>query len=87
MKRCLCGCGETIKSRRVFVDKEHQLAWMVAGGASQLNALQPLEAKSRGGHTTGSAAARSGRLLDASRKGAEKSKAIAQSFREKQSRK
>jgi hypothetical protein len=81
MKPCKCGCGLSVKGKRVFVDKEHQLRWMSNGGASLLNALQPLEAKERGGHVAGSQAAESGRLADASRKGGAKAREIAERFR------
>jgi hypothetical protein len=81
MKLCRCGCGEAVKGARVFVNKEHQLRWMVGGGAAELNTLQPLEAKSRGGRTMGEAALKSGRLLEASRKGAAKVRAISSQFR------
>lgn len=76
-----CGCGQTVKSGRVFVNKEHQLEWMVQGGASEMNALLPHEVKVRGGLTAGHQAADSGRLLDASVKGAAKSREIAEAFR------
>jgi len=65
----------------VFVDKEHQLAWMHAGGAAELNALQPLEAKRLGGSVAGRQAARSGRLTEAGLKGAQRSREIAAKFR------
>jgi hypothetical protein len=35
----------------VFVDREHQLDWMSAGGAREMNARTPLEARRRGGQT------------------------------------
>jgi hypothetical protein len=34
MAICRCGCGDPVKGRRVFVNKEHQLAWMLRGGAT-----------------------------------------------------
>jgi hypothetical protein len=64
----------------VFVNKEHQLDWMHSGGAAEMNRLQPLEAKELGGHIAGTKAARSGRLAEAGRLGAEKSREIALSF-------
>jgi hypothetical protein len=67
------------------VDKDHQLAWMTAGGASEMNALQPVEAKVRGGRTSGAEAAASGRLIEAGAKGAEKSREIAARWRERRS--
>jgi len=39
---CRCGCGEEVHGRRVFVNKQHQLRWMVGGGASEPNDRQPL---------------------------------------------
>ena len=62
---CKCGCGQVVKGRRVFVNKEHQLAWMVAGGAREMNALLPDEARARGGHVAGTIAFNSGRLKEA----------------------
>ena len=82
MKLCKCGCGQEVRGKRVFVDKEHQLDWMLKGGASQLNALQPLEAKADGGRITGKQAAESGRLLEASQKGAVRAREIAEAFRQ-----
>jgi len=83
MAICRCGCGETVSHGRVFVNKEHQLDWMLNGGARQLNAQQPLEAKQRGGQTAGEGATMSGRLLNAGRKGAARSREIAETFRAK----
>jgi hypothetical protein len=82
MKVCRCGCGRSVNGRRVFVNKEHQLEWMVNGGARELNSLQPLEAKVRGGQVAGEHAAASGRLADASQKGAAKAHEIAERFRQ-----
>lgn len=79
---CRCGCGTAVKGRKVFVNKEHQLKWMRDGGASQMNALQPVEAKATGGHVAGTNAVETGRLLEAGMKGAEKSREIARRFRE-----
>jgi hypothetical protein len=81
MALCRCGCGTPVKGKRVFVDKEHQLAWMSNGGASELNALQPLDAKVRGGLTAGQQAADTGRLTEASHKGAERAREIAERLR------
>ena len=36
MKFCQCGCGEAVNEERSFVNKEHQLRWMTAGGAKEL---------------------------------------------------
>jgi hypothetical protein len=83
MKLCRCGCGESVRGKRVFVNKEHQLRWMHAGGAREIGALQPLEAKAEGGKTAGAAAAASGRLKEASRKGAARAREIAERFRAK----
>jgi hypothetical protein len=81
VKLCKCGCGQPVKGSRVFVNKEHQLEWMLNGGASEMNALQPIGAKQMGGHTTGTQAVESGRLAEASKKGAAKSREIAERFR------
>jgi general stress protein YciG len=81
MRECRCGCGQTVTGRRVFVDKEHQLDWMRAGGARELNALQPVEAKALGGSITGREAHRSGRLAEAAKKGGQRSREIAERHR------
>lgn len=81
-KRCKCGCGTPVPRRKTFVDKFHQLEWMKAGGASEMNALQPIEAKMLGGAVAGTQAAENGRLQQAAIKGAERSKEIAAAFRE-----
>jgi general stress protein YciG len=86
MKSCKCGCGQAVKSGRVFVNKEHQLDWMDRGGASEMNALLPVEVRQRGGHTTGVKAVESGRLLEAARKGGARSREIAARFRAKRER-
>ncbi|OLD96326.1 MAG: hypothetical protein AUI36_45865 [Cyanobacteria bacterium 13_1_40CM_2_61_4] len=67
--------------KRIFVDKEHQLTWMYAGGARELNALLPAEVRARGGHTAGAQAHRSGRLRRAGAKGGKRSQQIARDFR------
>jgi hypothetical protein len=59
---CRCGCGQPVGKRRRFVNKVHQLEWMASGGARELNALQPVEAKEKGGAVSGKKAAESGRL-------------------------
>lgn len=64
-RACKCGCGEQIKGKRVFVNKEHQLAWMQAGGASELNAMLPDEVRVRGGKTAGRMSVESGHLDEA----------------------
>lgn len=84
MMACKCGCGEPVKAGRVFVNKEHHLTWMNAGGARETGALQPREAKVKGGQVAGHAAADSGRLLEAGQKGAAKSREIAARWRAKQ---
>ncbi len=81
MVACKCGCGEPVKAGRVFVNKEHQLTWMNAGGARETGALQPREAKVKGGQVAGHAAAASGRLLEAAQQGGAKSHAIAAQMR------
>ena len=82
---CKCGCGESVKKGRVFVNKAHQLEWMVSGGASEMNALMPDEARVRGGEIAGKQAAESGRLQDAGLKGAARSREIAKQFRQNRS--
>ena len=64
----------------MFVNKEHQLTWMVSGGAKELNALMPEAARARGGHIAGRIAANSGRLRKAAEKGGAKSREIARTF-------
>lgn len=76
MSDCLCGCGTLTRGRRVFVDKAHQLAWMRAGGARQIGALQPPEARQRGGQVGGQLAADSGRLVAASALGIARIRAV-----------
>jgi hypothetical protein len=82
---CRCGCGEPVRGRRTFVNKEHQLRWLAAGGAKELNALQPLEAKSRGGATSGRNAAGSGRLDEMRPKAVEAVREITARFRSRTS--
>lgn len=72
-----------MKRGRAFVDKEHQLDWMNAGGAREMNALQPLEAKIKGGSVAGQEASTSGRLREASLQGAARSREIANRYRAK----
>lgn len=81
MKSCKCGCGSSVPRRRTFVNKSHQLAWMAAGGARELNALLPLEVRERGGRTTGRRAAASGRLREAGVKGIARIREITNEFR------
>lgn len=81
MNKCKCGCDLAVRKGRVFVNKEHQLNWLNAGGASELNALLPDEVRVRGGHTAGAAALKSGQLSKASQLGAAKVRAIAQQMR------
>lgn len=66
---------------RVFVNKEHQLDWMAAGGAREIGALQPIEAKQEGGRVAGQLALDSGRLAQASRKGGRRAREIAKHWR------
>jgi len=63
------------------VDKEHQLDWMLAGGARDIGAMQPPDARAEGGRTAGRQRAMSGDLLEAGRKGAERARAIAEEWR------
>src|SRR5688572_24353929 len=58
---CRCSCGAVVSRGRSFVDNVHQLRWMAAGGAREMNALLPHEVRQRGGHTSGTRAAESGR--------------------------
>lgn len=81
---CQCGCGAPAKRGGKFVDKEHQLDWMRAGGARIIGALQPLEAKVRGGRIAGRAQADSGALAAAGLLGAERSREITDQWRQKQ---
>lgn len=83
---CKCGCGQVVKGKRVFVNKEHQLQWMVAGGARELNAMMSDEARALGGHLAGMKAVESGRLREASGKGAARSREIAQEFQAKKTK-
>lgn len=78
---CKCGCKELVRSRRVFVNKGHQLEWMRAGGAKEMNALQPVEAKQAGGATAGRMAVETGRLIEAAAKGAARTREIADEMR------
>ena len=72
MSTCKCGCGDSEKGRRVFVNKDHQLRWMSSGGAAELNAMQPLEAKAHGGAPAGKLSIANGQLAEASKKGADR---------------
>jgi hypothetical protein len=83
MSLCKCGCGESVKKGRTFVNKEHQLTWMSNGGASEMNALLPDEVRERGGYTSGQRAAESGRLRETGKLGAAKSREIAEQWRAK----
>lgn len=65
----------------MFVDKQHQLRWLLNGGASEMNALQPLAAKVQGGATSGRKASESGRLLEAAALGGAKAHRMAAEFR------
>lgn len=76
-KLCKCGCGEPIAARRVFVNKVHQLQWMAAGGARELNAMLPDEVRVRGGQTVGRRLHASGQLKRSAEKGGARSREIA----------
>lgn len=78
---CRCGCGQAVGRRRTFVNKEHQLRWMSEGGASELNALQPIEAKILGGSISGKNAAESGRLDEMRPKAIDAVREITERFR------
>lgn len=80
---CKCGCGQIVKGKRVFVNKEHQLIWMAAGGAREIGALQPLEAKQLGGQIAGRIGVQSGALAKAGLLGAERAREIAVEVRRK----
>ena len=80
---CKCGCGEPVAGNRVFVDKAHQLAWMRAGGAAELAALLPDEARCRGGKTAGNKAVASGHLREAARLGGKRVHEIAEGLQTK----
>lgn len=80
---CRCGCGQMVKGKRVFVNKEHQLLWMNSGGAREIGALQPIEAKRLGGHVAGRIGAESGALARAGLIGAQRAHDIAVEFRRK----
>lgn len=82
MIKCRCGFGAVVRKGRVFLNKEHQIRWLNAGGAAELNALLPAEVRVRGGRTAGVADLESGRLAKASKLGAAKVQAIARRVRE-----
>ncbi len=54
---------------------------MFAGGASQMNAMQPIEGKIRGGATSGQQAAESGRLLEAAKRAGQQAREFAARYR------
>lgn len=80
-RSCRCGCQQPVPFGRVFVDKEHQLDWMFSGGAREMNRLQPVEGKRRGGAVAGQQAVISGHLARAGQRGAARSRAIATRFK------
>lgn len=82
---CKCGCGEAVKGRRVFVNKEHQLDWMLAGGAREIGALEPPEARVRGGQIAGRMTADSGKLAEAGKLGGQRAREITEAYRRKRS--
>jgi hypothetical protein len=83
---CRCGCGEQLPAGRSFVDKRHQLRWLGKGGAREIGALAPAEARRRGGRAGGRSAVASGRLLAAARRGGERTREIAEEMRQEPER-
>jgi hypothetical protein len=81
-RNCNCGCGDNIPSSKRYKDKEHQLRHLRSGEAARMNAMQPPEAKRRGGRAAGRAAVASGQLALAGRKGADRIAQIARLLRE-----
>jgi hypothetical protein len=73
-----------VPSSKRYVNKDHQLRHLRAGEAARLNAKQTIEGKKKGGASAGRAAAASGRLALASRKGADRIAEIARLNRETQ---
>lgn len=82
-KLCKCGCGELIRGKRVFVNKEHQLAWLHAGGARELNAMLPDEVRIRGGKTAGRISADTGHLDEVRHLSVARTHEITEQFRKK----
>lgn len=80
-RACRCGCGLVVPFTRRYVDKVHQLAHMRSGEARRMNALQPAEAKRRGGSTRGTQLAGSGQLAEWGRKGAARTRELAGQMR------
>jgi hypothetical protein len=80
---CKCGCEQLVASRRVFVNKAHQLEWMLAGGAREIGALEPPEARARGGMVAGRMTADSGKLAAAGKLGGQRAREIAVELRRK----
>lgn len=78
---CKCGCGQRVKAGRVFVNQGHQLDWMQAGGAREIGALQPTEAKAKAGRTSGRLAAESGALAERGQLGARRAHELAEEWR------
>lgn len=62
-------------------NKEHQLEWMLAGGAREIGAMQPIEAKQLGGSVAGRMAQESGRLAQAGQLGARRAQEISLEYR------
>ena len=79
--KCRCGCGEEARPGRAFVDKRHQVQWLRQGGAREIGALAPLEARRRGGIVGGQKAVESGQLREAGRRGGQRSREIAEEIR------
>lgn len=81
---CRCGrcdCGAVVKSKRVFVNKEHRLAWMVTGGAREIDAFQPVGSKRVDSQIAGRAGVESDPLTRAGLKGAQRSREISDGLR------
>jgi hypothetical protein len=54
---------------------------MNAGGAKEIGALQPIEAKQLGGHVAGTMGVKTGNQAKAARRGGERSREIAAEYR------
>lgn len=80
---CRSGCGGPVRKGRSFVNKKHQLNWMLRGGAREMNSLLPDEPRVKGGTVAGQQAAASARLVDAAQKGGAASRKIGERVRAK----
>ncbi len=87
MPECRCGCGLGVRGKRVFVNKEHQLEWMLNGGAREMNALLPDEARALGGHVSGKIAVATGRQKKMAAAGAKRSRELAETFKARRNNK